>query len=213
MKSFMVLGLGRFGMSIAKNLYSLGNEVLAVDKNAETVNEISDSVTHAVIGDICDENTLKSLGARNFDVVILSTAGSMEVSIMATMILKDIGVKYLAVKAQNSLHSKILMKMGADKVLMPEFDMGVKLAQALSYGDFLDFIKLSPDYSIAELQAPEHWRSKTISELNVRARYGINILAVKNSDGINPAPSPDYAFNKDDIIVAMGSNAKLAKMV
>lgn len=212
MKSFMILGLGRFGMTVAETLYNLGNEVLVMDKNAEVINDISERVTHAVVGDICDENTLKSIGARNFDVVVLASAGSMEVSIMATMILKEIGVKYLAVKAQNSIHAKILFKIGADKVFMPEHDMGVRFAHMLVRGDFLDFIELSPDYSIGELSVPENWHGKSMAELNVRANYGVNVLAVKNGNIINPEPAADYIFNKNDVAVVIGSNNKLAKL-
>lgn len=212
MKSFMILGLGRFGVAIAETLYNLGNEVLVMDKNAEVINEISERVTHAVIGDICDENTLRSIGARNFDVVVLASAGSMEVSIMATMVLKEIGVKYLAVKAHDSLHAKILLKIGADKVFMPEHDMGVRVAHTLVRGDFLDFIELSADYSIGELSVPEHWHGKTMAELNVRSGYGINVLAVKNGNTINPEPAADYVFKKGDVIAVVGSNKKLAKL-
>ena len=212
MKSFLVLGMGRFGSALAEALYSGGNDVLVMDKNSEKINDMADHVTQAITGDICDENTLKSIGARNFDVVILAAASNMEVSTMATIILKELGVKYLVAKAQNAIHAKVLKKIGADKVLMPERDMGIRLAQTLVMGDFLDYIRLSSDYSIIELNVPESWCGKTIIEINIRVKYGVNILAIKNADGINPDPGANYRFKTDDVIVAIGPNKKISKL-
>lgn len=212
MKSFLVLGLGRFGVTVAKTLCALGNEVLAVDKNAEIVNDIADDVTHAVVSDICDENVLRSFGVTNFDAVIVAASENMEVSLMATMMLKDLGARKIIVKSSGELHAKILTKIGADKVVMPECDMGVKMAQSLTQSGLIDFIELSSEYSIAELSVPSSWYGKTLAQLNVRARYGINVIAVKKGDAINAELLADYVFASGDIIVSIGTSKSIDKI-
>lgn len=212
MKSFLVLGLGRFGVTVAKTLCSLGNEVLAVDKNAEIVNDIAEDVTHAIVGDMCDENVLRSFGVTNFDAVIVAVTENMEVSLMTTMILKELGARKIIVKSSGELHAKILTKIGADKVVMPESDMGIKMAQSLTQSGLIDFIELSSEYSIAEIAVPSSWYGRSLMEVNVRVRYGINVIAVKNGDAINAELSADYVFAAGDVVVAIGSNKKLDKI-
>ncbi len=212
MKSILILGLGRFGISVAKTLYSLGNEVMVVDKNADLVNDIAESVTHAVVGDMCDENVLRSIGAQNFDMVFVGASEDIGVSMMTAMVLKEIGAKYIIAKAQSEMHGKILVKIGVDKIVRPEHDMGVKIANSLMRGDFIDFIELSPEYSIAEINVPDNWIGKTILELEIRGKYGINILAVKKDGVINAEPGADYVFSPNSLIVVMGSNKKLSKL-
>lgn len=212
MKSVLVLGMGRFGSSVAVTLNSLGNEVLVIDRNADRINDLADSVTHAIVGDICDEGVLKSVGARNFDMIIIAASEDIGMSMMTAMTLKELGAGYIIAKAQNELHGKLLTKIGVDKVVRPEHDMGVKMAQAMERGDFIDFIELSPDYSIAELQVPANWWGKTISELAIRVKYGINILAVKTGDEINAEPHADFVFAEGNVMIVMGSNKKLAKL-
>lgn len=212
MKSILILGLGRFGISVAKTLYSLGNEVMVVDKNAELVNDIAENVTHAVVGDMSDENVLRSIGAQNFDMVFIGASEDIGVSMMTAMVLKEVGAKYIIAKAQSEMHGKILTKIGVDKIVRPEHDMGVKIAHSLVRGDFIDFIELSPDYSIAEINVPEDWLGKTILELDIRKKYGINILAVKKDGVINAEPGADYVFSPNSLVVVMGSNKKLSKL-
>ena len=212
MKSFLVLGLGRFGISVAKTLGKLGNEVLAIDKNADKVNDLAEDVTHAIVGDISDESVLKSIGVTNFDAVIVAASENMEVSLMTTMILKELGAKKIIVKSSGELQAKILTKIGADKVVMPEDDTGIKMAQSLTQNGLIDFIELSPEYSIAELAVPSSWCGKSIAQLNVRVRYGVNIIAVKKGDSINADLSADYVFASEDVVVAIGSNKKLDKI-
>ena len=147
MKQYVVIGCGRFGSSVAKTLYELGNDVLAIDRNEEIVQEIYEYVTHAVQADVMDENVLKELGIRNFDVVIVSIGSDLEASILATLIAKELGVKVVIAKAQSELHGKVLSKIGADKVIFPERDMGVRVGHNLVSSNILDFIELSPDFS------------------------------------------------------------------
>ena len=212
MKSFLVLGLGRFGETIAKTLCSLGNEVLVVDKNADIVNAAAEEVTHAIVGDICDENVLKSIGVTNFDTVIVAVSESMEVSIMATVILKELGAKHIVVKSSGGLHSKILEKVGADSIVMPEYDIGVKMAQSLTRGGLIDFIELSSEYNIAELKVPSSWYGKSLMDLKIRDNYGININAIKTGTSINAELTADYVFNEGDIMVAIGTKKNLDKI-
>lgn len=212
MDSFVVLGIGRFGQSIAKTLYEAGYEVLAIDQNEEIVQNISDHVTHAVAGDVTDEKVLRSLGIRNFDVAIVAIGGNMESSILITLLLKECGVKHVLAKAQSDLHAKVLSRVGADKVIFPERDMGVRVAHNLVSKNILDYIELSPDYSIIETIVPENWDGKTLQELNVRGKHGINIMAIKNGKEINISPKADDIIKKDDTLVVVGSNGDLNKL-
>ena len=152
-KQFLIIGLGRFGSSIAKTIYELGHDVLAIDKDEEKVQEISDYVTHAVQMDSTDESILKTLGVTNFDVAVVTIGSNLQDSVMATLILKELGVKYIIAKANNELHAKVLTKIGADKVVLPERDMGTRVAHNLVSSNILDYIELSEEYSILEIEA------------------------------------------------------------
>lgn len=203
-KQFVVIGLGRFGSSIAKTLYSLGHEVLAIDVDEEVVQDISDYVTHAVQADATDESTLKSLGIRNFDTAVVTIGSDVQSSVLVTLLVKELGVKYVIAKAQNELHAKVLYKIGADRVVFPERDMGIRVAHNLCSTNILDFIELSPDFSIMEVTALEEWENKTLQELNMRSRYGINVMAIKRGNEINIAPSADEVIQPGDVFVVIG---------
>ena len=167
LKQFVVLGLGRFGSSLARTLYGLGHDVLVVDETEEAVQEISESVTHAVQADATDESTLRSLGLRNFDVAIVAIGSNIQSSILISMIVKELGVKHVVAKAQSELHAKLLCKIGVDRVVFPERDMGIRLAHNLVSSNVLDFIELSSDYSIVEMAALNEWKGKTLKDLNL----------------------------------------------
>ena len=212
MKSFAVIGIGRFGESVAKTLTELGNEVLAIDKNPDRIHDISEFVTHAVEADIMDESNLKELGLSNFDVVIVSIGSDIESSIMATLIAKEMGVKKVIAKAQAELHGKVLKKIGADKVVFPERDMGTRLAHNLTSSNILDYIELSPDFSILEIAALNDWVGKDLKSLRIRNKHGVNIIAIKNDGNINLAPSPNDIIKEDDIIVMIGDSEDIKKI-
>ena len=161
-KQFVVIGLGRFGESVAKTLYSLGHEVLAIDMDEDSVQEIADNVTHAVQMDATDESALKTLGLRNFDVAVVTIGSNIQASVMITLLVKELGVKYIIAKGQSDLHAKVLYKIGADRVVLPEKDMGVRVAHNLVSASILDFIELSPDYSIMELRVLNEWDGKSL---------------------------------------------------
>lgn len=211
-KQFIVIGLGRFGTSVAKTLYQLGHDVLAVDVNEERVHDIAESVTHSLQTDVTDEENLRSLGINNFDVAVIGIGVDMQDSIMITLLVKEIGVKYVIAKANSDLHAKILYKIGADKVVFPERDTGVRVAHDIVGTNILDYIELSSEYSLAEIMATREWYDKTLGELNMRAKYGINVVAIKRQDDIDIAPSSEYKIIKGDIIVAIGKYKNLNKL-
>jgi len=194
MKSFVVIGCGRFGTSVAKTLYTLGNEVLAIDKSEEIIQEISDGVTHAVQADAIDESVLKELGLRNFDVAVISIGSDLEASIMATLVAKELGIKRVIAKAQSDLHGKVLYKIGADKVIFPERDMGVRVAHNLASTNILDFIELSPDYSILEVTALREWEDKTLAQLKLSLKHGINVMAIKRGTNFMVSPTSNLVL-------------------
>ena len=212
MKSFVIIGCGRFGSSVAKTLYRLGHEVMAVDENEEIIQEISDMVTHAVQADVMDETVLRDLGIRNFDVAVISIGSNLEASIMATLTTKELGVKKVIAKAQSELHGKILNKIGADKVIFPERDMGIRVAHNLVSTNILDFIELSPDYSILEIVALKEWEGQTLSELRLPNKYGLNITAIKRDDNVFVAPGANSKIEKGDILVILGSTEDIRKI-
>lgn len=211
-RQFVIIGLGRLGSSIAKTLHSLGNDVLAIDKSEDIVQEISDEVTHAIQLDATDENALKSLGIRNFDVAVVTIGEDIQSSIMVTLLVKELGIKYIIAKAQNEKHSKVLQKIGADRVILPEKEMGVRIAHNLVSSNILDYIELSPDYSIMEIQASKEWEGKTLKDLKLRSKYGINVMAIKSKEDVNLSPLADDIIYNDDIIVAIGSAADLSRL-
>ncbi|SCG82640.1 Ktr system potassium uptake protein C K(+)-uptake protein ktrC [Proteiniborus sp. DW1] len=212
MKQFVVIGCGRFGTSVAKTLYNQGHDVLAIDKDEEIVQEISDSVTYAAQADVEDEYALKALGIRNFDVAVVSIGSDIQASIMATLIVKELGVKTVVAKAQNDVHAKVLYKIGADKVVFPERDMGVRLAHNLVSSSVIDYIEFDPDYSIVEITATKEWEYKTLNELKLPSKYGINVIAIKKKVGLNISPNADEAIMPGDVLIVIGSNTNLANL-
>lgn len=209
LKQYVVIGLGRFGISIAKTLYSLGNEVLAIDINEDIVQEISQEVTHAVQADSTDESVLKALGLRNFDVAVITIGADIKASIMATLLVKEFGVKFVVAKAHDEIHAKVLYRIGADRVVFPERDMGIRVAHNLCSSSILDYIELSPDYSIMEVTAINKWIGKSLKDLNIRSKFGINVMAIKRGKDINISPQADEYIQKGDVLVVIGGTANL----
>jgi trk system potassium uptake protein TrkA len=211
-KQFVVIGLGRFGTSVAKTLYDLGNDVLAIDVDEDLVQDISDSVTHAVQMDATDESALKTLGLRNFDVAVITIGENIQASVMVTLLVKELGVKYIVAKGHSDLHAKVLYKIGADRVVLPEKDMGVRVAHNLVSSTILDYIDLSPDYSIIEIETPKEWHNNSIRDLSLRTKFGINVMAIKKENDINITPNAEEIIEPGDIIVAIGSTEDLGKL-
>ena len=214
MKTFAVIGLGRFGTSLARKLSELGGEVLAVDKNMSIVENNSEYVTQAVMGDCTDERTLLSLGIKSVDCAVVAISENIEASIMITSLLKSIGVSYIVSKAKSEIHAKVLRQIGADSVVFPEADFGEKLAQSLRSSNILDFLELSDKYAIMEIKMPAEWAGKTLSELDVRKKYGINIVAVKEpgSGFIDVSPNPTVPLPEGRLLVVIGANDDIKKL-
>ena len=209
MKSYIVIGLGKFGAEAAKRLCQLGGEVLAIDRNPDLVQPISNQVTQAVVGDARDKEVLRALGAKDFECAIVAIGANLADSVLATMNLKELGVPYIVCKASDETHRQVLMKLGADKVVIPEQEQADRLAKNLSSPNVLDYIELSNEYGIIEIPAPGSWQEKSLKELNVRAKLGVNIIAVKCGGQINVSPAADYRIQSDDVKVVLGDTAAL----
>jgi len=203
-KQYIVIGLGRFGVSVAQTLFNLGHDVLALDSNEESVQDIADTVTHAIVADATDEKSLRAIGIRNFDVAVVSIGENIQSSIMATLLLKELGVKYIITKANNAMHAKVLMKIGADRVVFPEKDMGLRVAHDLVSSNILEYIELSADYSIAEFLCPKVWIGKSLVEIDARSNYGINVIGIRYNEEIDVSPSAYKKLEEGSVIIAIG---------
>ncbi len=212
MRSYMIIGLGRFGSGLAKSLSQLGAEVLAMDVCPELVQQLSADVTHAVVGDGQDKEVLRALGARNFDCAVVAIGDNLAASVLTVMNLQELGVPRLVCKAHDEMHSRVLQKLGVDQVVVPELEQAQRLARILQSHNVLDYIELSSDYGILEVPAPKSWADKTIRELNVRAKMDINIIAVKNGEKTMVSPSADYRICGDDVLAVLGDTAALEAM-
>jgi len=212
-KQFVVIGIGRFGRSVATTLYQLGYEVLAIDSSEKEILDISNEVTHAVQIDAKDEEALKRLGIRNFDVAIVGIGDDIQSNILVSVMLKEIGVKTVIAKAKDALHGRVLEKIGVDRVIYPERDMGVRVAHNLaSTKDLLDYIELSPEYSIVEVFAPKEFIDKTIGKLNLRAKYKVIVIAIKSDEEIIAAPGADALIKEGDILIIIGPKQAIGNL-
>lgn len=209
MKSYIVIGMGRFGSEVAKRLCELGCEVLAVDKSSELIQPMGEVVTQAVVADATDKEVLRALGVKDFDCAVVAIGGSLSDSVLATMNLKELGVNHIVCKAHDATHRQVLMKLGADQVVIPEQENAIRLARSLSSFNVLDYIELSEDYGIIDVPAPAQWVGRSLKELNIRAQLGVNILAVKQNGRINVSPAADYSICQGDVMVVLGDTAAL----
>ncbi len=212
MKQFAIIGMGRFGSSIARTLYSLGNDVLAIDFIEERIQDVSDYVTHAVVADATDEQTLIALGLRNFDTAVVTIGGDIQASILICLLCKEMGIGEVIAKAANELHARVLRKIGVDRVVFPERDMGMRLAHNLVSSNILDFIELSSDHSLVEINVHESWEGKSLKELDMRVNYGVNVMAIKHGGSINISPRGDDCVEVGDTLVVIGSNEDIRRL-
>ncbi|ALC86212.1 MULTISPECIES: TrkA family potassium uptake protein [Bacillaceae] len=208
-KEFVVIGLGRFGGSIVRELITQGADVMAIDIVPERVDEFAAIATQAVVADTTDEAALKSLGIRNFEHVIVAIGDDIQSSILTTLMLKEIGVKKITVKAQNDYHEKVLRKIGADQVVHPERDMGIRIANNIISSNVLDYLELSDKHSIMEIKVNEKIAGHSIIDLDIRAKYGINIVAVKRGNDIFVSPPPDEQLQLNDVLIIIGADVDI----
>ncbi|MDY3917455.1 MAG: TrkA family potassium uptake protein [Candidatus Limivivens sp.] len=211
-KSFVVFGLGQFGSSVAVALAKNGCEVLAVDIDGERVEDIAGAVTYAVKGDVTDPDIYESLGLRNMDGAIIAITKSMEASIMATILSKEAGIPYVMSKASSDTHATVLRKLGADRIIFPEKEMGYRVARNMVFGKFVDTFELSDRFSMVEMAVPESWAGKSIRALDIRRNWGVNIIAVKQGENVNVSLEPDDILRSDQVLLIVGDNAKLKKI-
>ena len=212
MKSYAVIGLGRFGSALARQLCKLGAEVLALDVKGDYVQQIANDVTHAVVGDAQDKEVLRALGVRNLDCAVIAIGDNLAASVLITMNLKELGVPYIVCKAHDDTHRRVLEKLGADRVVIPEHEYAQRLARTLNSHNVLDYIELSEDFGILDVPAPKSWIGKSLRELNVRAKLGVTIIAVENGGKTNVSPTADYAVGEGDTLVMLGDNVALEKV-
>jgi trk system potassium uptake protein TrkA len=208
-EQFVIIGCGRFGSAVAQELTKLGREVMIIDVDQDVVQNMSNVVTYAVQADVTDANTVKSLGIGNFDTAIVTMGANIQGSMLATLLVKETGVKKVISKAQSKVHSQILYKIGADRVIFPEREMGIRLAKNLVSKNVLEFIELSEDYSVIELRVTEDWIGKTLEELDMRKKYGVNVVAIKNHNDVNISVLGSYEIHENDRLVVIGQNENL----
>ena len=211
-KQYIVVGLGRFGSAIAETLCESGEEVLGVDMDMDLVEHMSSRITHAVQMDAMDRNALKALGVQDFDVAFVTMGSDIRASGMITLLMKELGVKRVIAKAHDDFHGRMLEKLGADKVLFPERDMGRRIAHNLVSGNIIDYLELSPDYSMAEIHPKPEWTDKALKDLALRSRVGVNVIAIKNGDELNAMPQPDTVIRENDVLLVVASEQTLSTM-
>ena len=210
-KQFAVLGLGSFGSSVALTLENMGCDVLVVDESYEKVQEISDKVSYAVKADVSEPDALQALGGRNLDGVVVAISESLEASIMATMLCKEMGIPLVVAKAKDKLQGAILQRVGADRIVYPEIEMGSRVAKSLVSKEFVDWISLSNDYSMVEIVVPQNWVGKSLVDLGVRERLGINVVGIIKNGKIEVAINPQEPLREKEILIVIGSNDILEK--
>lgn len=212
MKDIAVIGLGKFGYSLAVAYAEEGGSVLAIDTDEEKIQEIADVVTYAARADVADPEVVKNLGLENVDIAVIAITNNMEAAVMATILSKELGVPEVIAKANNEIHAKVLTKVGADRVIFPEKDMGIKLAKNISLSKFTDIIDLKDDFSIIETKVPKSWVGKNLSELNPRKKYGFNVIAMRDGERLLVNLDPLEPFRQDTSIIVIGRNNLIEKV-
>lgn len=211
MSEIAVLGLGRFGASIAMSLEEMGNEVLGVDSNMDIIDDIAPHLTSAVCMDLTDEKALHSLDLSDFDCVIVGIGTDNESSIFVTMMVKDMGVKRLVCKADNEVHARILEKVGADQVVFPERDSAIRLARTIANNRVLDFMQLSEESSVVEIIPQTDWVGKSLAELSFRNNYNVIVVAIRRGEDVM-LPDADSLIQKDDVLILIGRDKDLNRL-
>jgi trk/ktr system potassium uptake protein len=210
-RQYAVIGLGRFGTSIAQRLHEAGQEVLGVDVNEERVEDAELFVTHAVVADTTEEKALTSIGISNFDCVIVAIGNDMQSSILTVSLLKELGIKKVIAKALGKRHGQVLEKVGADWIIYPERDMGERVANQLLSPNMLNYIELSKEHSIEEIMIPSKMAGKSLRDLDIRAKYNVSVIAIVGEGEIIISPSPDQIIHKEDLLVMIGNRKDIAK--
>ena len=210
-KQYAVLGLGSFGESVALTLENMGCDVLVMDDSYEKIQDISDKVSYAMKADISDPDALQALGGKNLDGVVVAVSENLEAGIMATMLCKEMGIPLVVAKAKNKLQGAILQRVGADRIVYPEIEMGSRVAKSLVSREFMDWIELSNDYSMVEIAVPDKWVGRTLVDINVRERLGINVVGIIVNGKIDVTLDPQKPLPEGGILIVIGANDVLEK--
>ena len=210
-KQYAVLGLGSFGESVALTLENMGCDVLVMDDSYEKIQDISDKVSYAMKADVSDPDALQALGGKNLDGVVVAVSENLEAGIMATMLCKEMGIPLVVAKAKNKLQGAILQRVGADRIVYPEIEMGSRVAKSLVSREFMDWIELSNDYSMVEIAVPDKWVGRTLVDINVRERLGINVVGIIVNGKIDVTLDPQKPLPEGGILIVIGANDVLEK--
>lgn len=212
MSEFAVIGIGRFGRSVAATLHHLGHTVLAIDQNEDSLRHVADDVTHAIQLNSTDAEALRGVGIANMDAVVVAIGAAIQESILTTMILKELGCRKIVAKATSDLQGRVLERIGADVVIYPERDMGVRIAHTLSAPGVLDYLEISPTFSIEELSVPDRLVGQTLGGLDLKARFGVSVLLIRRDSQLLISPAPETGLQAGDVLVVVGENRQLSRL-
>ncbi len=213
MKSILIIGMGKFGHHLCMNLARLGNEIMIVDDREEVLEDLLPVVTSAKIGDCTNEEVLKSLGVRNFDLCFVCIGTNFQSSLEITSLLKEMGAKYVISKANRDIHAKFLLRNGADEVIYPDRDIAEKLAMKVSANHVFDYIELTEEHSIYEIPLIKEWVGRTIGDIDIRAKYRVNVLGTKKDGELSLLPGADYVLKKDEHLMVLGRNEDVDRIL
>lgn len=215
MKRFVVIGLGNFGSSVAETLYSMGHDVVALDRNPERVDRMARLVTRAAEGDGTDVRTLEQIGAGDADAAVISTGDNITASAMTALVLRDLGVSEIYVKVISHDHARLIEKIGVDETIFPERESGIRLGKRISSRSVLNYVQLGANFSLQEMAVPSNWVGRSLRELKLPARHGISVVAIHDYliDEIESVPDPDDALKESDTLLVAGPDEKLAKVL
>ena len=211
-KEFVIFGVGDFGMNVAKTLANSGATVMVVDKEESQLEKIASEVTHTICADATNPEAMKQLGIRNYDGAIVGIGHNLETSALITMQLKEMDVPFIMVKASTDIEGRILTRVGADKVIFPDREMGIRVGNDIINGNYFEAIELSDEYSIVDMAVPRNWVGKTLQQLNVRSKYGISIIGIRGLEELNVNPAADYRLLAQDILIVLGHNTEIQRL-
>lgn len=212
MKSILIIGMGRFGINLATELQKLGNQIMIVDEHEEIIENLSPTFPDCYIGNCTNENVLKSLDVKSFDICFVTIGTNFESSLVITLLLKKLGAKKIVAKASQEIQASILSNIGADEVIYPERDMAQSLAVKFSATNVFDYLELSDEYGIFEIPVLSYWIGQTIIKIDVRKKYKLNIIAIKNGENLSVSPAADYAFRENDHVIVVGKPDNVLKL-
>jgi trk system potassium uptake protein TrkA len=212
MSEYAVIGMGRFGRSVAATLTQLGHQVMAIDKDEEALRHVADEVTHAVQIDTTDADALRSVGIANFDAVVVAIGDFIQESILTTLLLKELGCKRIITKAVDDLQAKVLERVGADLIVRPEREMGARIAHLLASPGVIDVMEVSPTFSIEELSVPDRLSGRSLKDLDLRVKYGVSVLLIRRDGQLLISPDGETQLRAGDVLVVVGENRQLSKL-